>query len=110
MSIRLTKEAREFVAEEGTDMAFGARPLRRAIQRLLEDPISEGVLEGRWENGKVIVADFKDDDIVFSLEEGEIPKPRERDTLAREAELITPVFKGARPKAGKPGNEGSPAG
>ncbi|MDR1088256.1 MAG: ATP-dependent Clp protease ATP-binding subunit [Coriobacteriales bacterium] len=108
MSIRLTKEAREFVAEEGTDMAFGARPLRRAIQRLLEDPISEGVLEGRWEDGKVIVADFKDGDISFSLEEGEIPKPRTRDTLAREAELITPVFKGA-PKSGKPGNEGSPA-
>lgn len=109
MSIRLTKEAREFVAEEGTDTAFGARPLRRAIQRLLEDPISEGVLEGRWEDGKVIVADYRDDEIVFSIEEGEIPKPRKRDTMAREAELITPLFKsGGKPQSGSPGNEGSP--
>jgi len=108
MSLRLSKEAREYIAAEGTDTAFGARPLRRAIQRLLEDPISEGVLEGRWEEGKIIVADFKDDEIIFSIEEGEIPKPRKRDTMAREAELITPIFKAGRPQAGAPGSEGSP--
>lgn len=110
MSVRLTDEARAFLAEEGADTAFGARPLRRAIQRFLEDPISEGVLEGRWEDGKVIVADLNDEEIVFSMEEGAIPKPRKRDSIAREAELITPIFKGGKPQAGTPGNEGSSAG
>ena len=109
MSVSLSKEAREHIAEEGTDTAFGARPLRRAIQRLLEDPISEGVLEGRWEEGKIIAADLKDGEIVFTIEEGEIPKPRKRDTMVREAELITPIFKNtSRPRSGTPGNEGSP--
>ncbi|MDR2673116.1 MAG: ATP-dependent Clp protease ATP-binding subunit [Coriobacteriales bacterium] len=108
MSIRLSKEAREFIAEEGTDAAFGARPLRRAIQRFLEDPISEGVLEGRWPQGEIIVADYNGDDIVFSTEAGEIPKPRKRDSLAREAELVTPIFAGGRNKSGAPGDTGDP--
>ena len=42
------------VAKEGTDTAFGARPLRRAIQRMLEDPLSEQILEGRWTSGSVV--------------------------------------------------------
>jgi ATP-dependent Clp protease ATP-binding subunit ClpC len=109
MSIRLSQETCEYIAQEGTDTAFGARPLRRAIQRLLEDPISEGVLEGRWPAGEVIVADYDGNDIVFSTEKGEIPQARKRDTIARDAELITPIFGGGgAPKAGAPGDVGSP--
>ncbi|GHT79719.1 ATP-dependent Clp protease ATP-binding protein [Actinomycetota bacterium] len=111
MSIRLTKEAREFIAEEGTDTAFGARPLRRAIQRLLEDPISEGVLEGRWADGNIIVADYDGNEIVFTLETGELPKARKRESIARDTELVTPIFAAAaKPKAGAPGDTGEISG
>jgi hypothetical protein len=54
-------------------------------------------LEGRWDDGRVIVAGLANDEIVFTMEDGEIPAPRKRDTLAREAELITLIFKGAPP-------------
>jgi ATP-dependent Clp protease ATP-binding subunit ClpB len=51
MAIELTPEARRAVAEEGYDPAFGARPLKRAIQRLLQNPLALAVLEGRFGEG-----------------------------------------------------------
>lgn len=88
MTINLSKEAAQFIAKEGTDTTFGARPLRRAIQHLLEDPISEQILEGRWSAGSVIDVDLKDDELVFEQGSGEIPEPRKRDNIARETELL----------------------
>lgn len=88
MSINLTPEASRFVAKEGTDLSFGARPLRRAIQRLIEDPLSEQLLEGRWSSGSVIDVDAEDDKLVFNAGTGSIPAPRKRDTIAAEAELL----------------------
>lgn len=88
MSINLTPEASRFVAKEGTDLSFGARPLRRAIQRLIEDPLSEQLLEGRWSSGSVIDVDVEDDKLVFNAGTGSIPAPRKRDTIAAEAELL----------------------
>lgn len=88
MSINLTPEASRFVAKEGTDLSFGARPLRRAIQRLIEDPLSEQLLEGRWSSGSVIDVDVEDDKLVFNAGAGSIPAPRKRDTIAAEAELL----------------------
>lgn len=88
MSINLTDAACSLLAKEGTDTAYGARPLRRAIQRLLEDPLSEQILEGKWTSGSVIDVDEKDGELVFSLGSGAIPAPRKRDSIAREAELL----------------------
>lgn len=88
MSINLTPEASRFVAKEGTDLSFGARPLRRAIQRLIEDPLSEQLLEGRWGSGSVIDVDVEDDKLVFNAGTGSIPAPRKHDTIAAEAELL----------------------
>lgn len=88
MSINLTPEASRLVAKEGTDLSFGARPLRRAIQRLIEDPLSEQLLEGRWSSGSVIDVDVEDDKLVFNAGTGSIPAPRKRDTIAAEAELL----------------------
>ena len=88
MTINITDAACEYIAKEGTDTTFGARPLRRAIQRLLEDPISEQVLEGRWTSGSVIDVDFKDGELTFEAGTGSIPAPRKRDTIAQEAELL----------------------
>ncbi len=88
MSINLTDEACKFIAKEGTDTTFGARPLRRAIQRLLEDPLSEEILEGKWTSGMIVDVDVKDGELVFSQGSGEIPEPRKRDTIAQQAELL----------------------
>lgn len=88
MTINMSDAANRLIAKEGTDLSFGARPLRRAIQRLLEDPISEQSLEGKWTSGSVIDVDVEDEKLVFNQGTGSIPAPRKRDTIAQEAELI----------------------
>ena len=92
MSINLTEAACRLIAKEGTDTTFGARPLRRAIQRLLEDPLSEEILEGKWTAGSIVEVDAADGELVFSQGSGEIPAPRKRDSIAREAELLLTNF------------------
>ena len=57
LTLELTPEAREVMATEGYDPAFGARPLKRAIQRLLQNPLALAVLEGRFSEGDHIVVD-----------------------------------------------------
>lgn len=91
-TINLTPEARALVAKEGTDTTMGARPLRRAIQRLLEDPISEQLLAGTWHAGSVIDVDVKDGELTFTPGTGAIPAPRKRDSIAHEAESLLPQF------------------
>lgn len=88
MTINMSDAANRLIAKEGTDLSFGARPLRRAIQRLLEDLISEQILEGKWTSGSVIDVDVEDEKLVFNQGTGSIPAPRKRDTIAQEAELI----------------------
>ena len=88
MTINMSDAANRLIAKEGTNLSFGARPLRRAIQRLLEDPISEQILEGKWTSGSVIDVDVEDEKLVFNQGTGSIPAPRKRDTIAQEAELI----------------------
>lgn len=92
MTINLTPEARALVAKEGTDTTMGARPLRRAIQRLLEDPISEQLLAGTWHAGSVIDVGVKDGELTFTPGTGGIPAPRKRDSIASEAESLLPQF------------------
>ncbi len=88
MTINLSPAASKLIADEGTDTAYGARPLRRAIQRLLEDRLSEEILEGKWTSGSVIEADVVDGELVFNAGSGSIPAPRKRDSIARETELL----------------------
>ena len=56
MTLELTPEAKRLVAEEGYDAAFGARPLKRAIQRLIQNPLALQLLEGKFQEGDHIVA------------------------------------------------------
>ena len=58
MSIKLDKSARNFLVEKGYDEKFGARPLRRAIQKYVEDPLAEEILRGSFEEGTKITAKF----------------------------------------------------
>lgn len=54
MTLELTKSAKEFLAEKGYDPNFGARPLKRAVQKYLEEPLSEEILKGKFAPGSVI--------------------------------------------------------
>jgi len=65
IDLEVTAEARDLIAEEGYDPDFGARPLRRAIQRLIENPLSEEILEGRFKEGDTVVVRVKDGQITF---------------------------------------------
>jgi len=56
VELEVTKEAKDFLIEQGTDEKFGARPLRRAIEQHLEDPLSDGMLRGKFEGkGRILV-------------------------------------------------------
>jgi ATP-dependent Clp protease ATP-binding subunit ClpB len=65
ISIELTDAAKETLAEAGWDPAYGARPLKRAIQRLVENPLALRLLEGDFGDGDAIVVDARDGEIVF---------------------------------------------
>jgi ATP-dependent Clp protease ATP-binding subunit ClpB len=60
MTLEVTDSAKELIAEEGYDPAYGARPLKRAIQRLLQNPLAIRVLEGEYEDGDMVVVDRED--------------------------------------------------
>ncbi len=66
MKLELTSEAKERLAKEGFDPAFGARPLRRAVQRMIEDPLAEEILAGNFITGDSILAEVRDGDVVFT--------------------------------------------
>ena len=69
IDFEITERAKKKIAEEGYDPDFGARPLRRAIQRLIENPLSEEILQGTLKRGDRVVADLKDNSIVFAKKE-----------------------------------------
>jgi ATP-dependent Clp protease ATP-binding subunit ClpB len=66
--LRLTPEARRYLAERGYDPVYGARPLKRVIQRLLQDPVALAVLEGTFGPSDVILADRDGDHLKFQRE------------------------------------------
>ena len=71
VGIRLTPAARTLLATSGFDPAMGARPLRRAIQRLVEDPLSEQLLAGEWLPGDTVLVDVEDGRVVFHKTDSE---------------------------------------
>ena len=74
-NVRLTEEAKNFIEEKGYDIQFGARPLKRAIQKFVEDPLAEEIIKTTLHEGDVIEVDY-------NKEKGEIvvnvvkPKPK----------------------------------
>ena len=82
LGIELTESAKELLSRKGYDPQLGARPLRRAIQRMVEDPLSEKILNKDFRAGEIIVVDTEDDPdrpgeqrIAFSSVEGFLPPP-----------------------------------
>ena len=99
MNIELTDAAIDKIVAEGTDLTNGARPLRRAIQRLIEDPLSEELLAGEWGEGDTVLCDVADGAFVFSHGTGEIPAPRALGALGSSA-VAAPHTSGAAPSTG----------
>jgi ATP-dependent Clp protease ATP-binding subunit ClpC len=68
ITVQLSDSARHWLANEGYDPAFGARPLRRAIQKYVESPLSVELLGGKFKDGGVVLVDVGDNKIIFQTE------------------------------------------
>jgi len=70
IKLEVSEVAKEHLAQEGYDTNFGARPLKRVIQRLVEDPLSEGLLTGEFQEGDTVLADLEDGEVKLHVVEG----------------------------------------
>jgi ATP-dependent Clp protease ATP-binding subunit ClpC len=89
IEIILTDKAREWLAEEGYDPAFGARPLKRAIQKYVESPLSVHILGGEFTDGDTVTVDVGEDSQIVFLKDGKptrAKKPAEAAVVDGEAE------------------------
>src|SRR5438270_13571565 len=75
MKLEVTTEAKDYLAKEGYDKIYGARALRRVIQRLIEDPLSETLLTTKFSAGDPVVVDM----VAAQLKQSPIQKPRKPD-------------------------------
>jgi ATP-dependent Clp protease ATP-binding subunit ClpC len=76
ITLVLTPEAKEYVIDQGFNPEFGARPLRRAVQRLLEDPLSEEVLRGAFPENSVVKVTVHEGHLRFDAEVAKPPPPK----------------------------------
>jgi ATP-dependent Clp protease ATP-binding subunit ClpC len=78
--IKLTEEAKDFIADKGYDEKFGARPLRRAIQKYLEDPLAEEIINSNIKEGETLLVDFDktENKITMKVEKGKPSKKEEK--------------------------------
>ena len=77
LKLELTATARHFLAEAGYDPTYGARPLKRAVQQYVQDPLAMALLEGQFHSGDVIVAEVapQGGQLVFTQHEMAEPAP-----------------------------------
>ncbi len=74
LAVELTAAAQRWLAKQGYDPQFGARPLRRALQRFVESPLSVKLLRGEFKPGDLVVVDVKDDAVQFERRENAAPE------------------------------------
>ena len=67
ISIELSEDAKKFLLDKGTDIKYGARPLRRAIQRYLEDALSDMILRGELQNGQKVIVTTNEEKLLFTV-------------------------------------------
>ena len=67
LTLEISSSAKQYLLDKGTNLKFGARPLRRAIGRYLEDEISEKILEGDIQNGQKIIVDIENNDLKITV-------------------------------------------
>jgi len=87
IDVELTEKAKELLVEQGYDPAYGARPLKRTIQRQVLDPLAVKVLGGEFRDGDTVLVDVKGDEIVFSKEKTETEDRQDEDTNTVEGEF-----------------------
>ena len=81
--LELTQETKDFLIEKGYNPDFGARPLRRSVERYVEDKLSEEMLKGSFSGKKHIVAKVHDEQVVFETEGGSEEAPQAEDVAAK---------------------------
>ena len=67
IAVTMTDAAKDYLAEEGYDPEFGARPLRRVLQQHIEDPLSEGILSGKYQDHDTLEVDYQDEEIIINI-------------------------------------------
>ncbi len=77
-NVELTEKAKDFLAEKGYDHQFGARPLNRAIQKYLEDPVAEEILKGEVSDGGTIMADYEGTGDVLTIKSKKAKASKEK--------------------------------
>ncbi|MCB2210124.1 AAA family ATPase [bacterium] len=70
LSVELSEEATTWLANQGYDPAFGARPLKRALQKHIESPLSVSLLSNDFKPGDTVLVEVEDDEVVFKLKQG----------------------------------------
>jgi ATP-dependent Clp protease ATP-binding subunit ClpC len=73
-----TDAAKDLLMEKGFDAVFGARPMRRAIQNLIEDPLAEGLLHGRFQPGDIVLVDRVADDLTLETKQAVTAQEQEK--------------------------------
>ena len=66
INVEVTDNLKDLIAKKGTDKSFGARPLRRTVQNLLEDSLAEGILEGKIRKNQTAIIDVKDEKVIIN--------------------------------------------
>jgi ATP-dependent Clp protease ATP-binding subunit ClpC len=69
LNLELSQTARKWLADTGYDPTYGARPLRRAIERFVENPLASKILSGEYKEGETILVDLTDDELTFKKKE-----------------------------------------
>jgi len=78
LKMEVTEGAKDLLMDKGFDPVFGARPMRRAIQNLIEDPLAEGLLHGRFQPDDVVLVDRSGDDLTLETKPGVAPPEPEK--------------------------------
>ena len=85
-TINLSDKAKDFIADEGFDEAFGARPLARALQKLIEDPLAERIIGKQLTEGDEVIIELRDKELTFEIVKGEIEPTAEVEALPEKTE------------------------
>ena len=85
LTMEVTEGAKDLLMDKGFDPVFGARPMRRAIQNLIEDPLAEGLLHGRFQPGDIVLIDRAGDDLTLETKPGVVAPEPEKAAAAETA-------------------------
>jgi ATP-dependent Clp protease ATP-binding subunit ClpC len=109
MELVITTECKDLIAKEGYNPTYGARPLRRAIQRMLEDNLAEQVLQGTFKEGDFIETVLEGEVVKFQKQPGKVAAPKEKtekeEAKAAKSEKAEKPEKGSKSKDGDKASE-----